>query len=316
MTDNHIAKMIDTTQEIQSSQMHPLVNAAIKSGEIDTEKLSKLMDLQERWERNEAKKSYTAAMVQLKAELPSTLERDRTVDYESKRAASCTNYTFTSLAHAMNSVSPHLTQYGFSLSWTPVTKDKLVGVTCRLTHTDGHYEEATLSAAPDTSGAKNPVQAVGSTITYLQRYTALSLLGIATADMRCVDEIKSDESTVDASKNLQAVAWMQEQGIKVKSAEKHIGRKVQQWTGEDLAALREWVKGFREKPQEHPEDIDTDQYSPHQVRVINAAQGLYGNLWESNLKRLSTDNQDPFDWKEANSMNCMYLMQRIEDEAQ
>ncbi len=39
-----------------------------------------------------------------------------------------------------------------------------------------------MEAPADTSGSKNMVQARGSTITYLERYTLCAILGIATAD--------------------------------------------------------------------------------------------------------------------------------------
>jgi len=35
---------------------------------------------------------------------------------------------------------------------------------------------------PDTSGSKNSIQAVGSTVSYLQRYTLYSILGLASKD--------------------------------------------------------------------------------------------------------------------------------------
>jgi hypothetical protein len=40
-----------------------------------------------------------------------------------------------------------------------------------------------LAAAPDASGSKNAIQAIGSTISYLERYTLLALTGLATHDM-------------------------------------------------------------------------------------------------------------------------------------
>lgn len=238
MSDNHIVKQIDVSME--STQMHPLVKAAMRGGEVDTQTLKDLMDLQERWEKNEAKKTYTAAMVQLKSELPATLAKDKKVDFGN------THFSFTTLSSAMNAVSPVLTRYGFSLSWTPITSDRMVSVTCRLTHTDSHFEEATLSATPDMSGSKNPVQAIGSTITYLQRYTALSLLGIATADMKCVDELQSEVSTVDADKNLEAVAYMHTKGIEIKDAEDLVQRDLKSWTTEDLATIKAWIQKERD----------------------------------------------------------------------
>jgi hypothetical protein len=43
----------------------------------------------------------------------------------------------------------------------------------------GHSERTTLSATADTSGSKNSIQAIGSTVTYLQRYTLLAAVGLA-----------------------------------------------------------------------------------------------------------------------------------------
>ena len=57
----------------------------------------------------------------------------------------------------------------------------MVRVTCIVSHQDGHTEETTLSAPADTSGAKNAHQAIGSAVTYLQRYTLKLALGLAAA---------------------------------------------------------------------------------------------------------------------------------------
>jgi hypothetical protein len=233
MTDNHIIKAPEMA--IQQEKMHPLVNAAMRGGEIDPETLSRLMDLQERWEASEAKKAFTQAMVELKANLPSVLDRDRLVNFGK------TKFSFTTLAHAMEAISPHLTRFGFSLSW-PVAVGKNISVTCRLTHTDGHYEETTMMAPADNSGSKNAVQAIGSTVSYLQRYTALSLLGIATADMKCADDQELDSDTVDVEANLKAIAYMQSVGISPKDAEEHVQRDVKSWTSSDLKKLRELIK--------------------------------------------------------------------------
>ena len=39
-----------------------------------------------------------------------------------------------------------------------------------------------LSAPPDSSGSKNSIQAIASTLTYLQRYTLLSITGLAASE--------------------------------------------------------------------------------------------------------------------------------------
>ena len=55
-------------------------------------------------------------------------------------------------------------------------------MTCVLSHKSGHYEETTLSGPPDASGSKNAIQAIGSTLTYLQRYSLVQALGLAAGD--------------------------------------------------------------------------------------------------------------------------------------
>src|SRR5690606_38683655 len=56
-----------------------------------------------------------------------------------------------------------------------------VAVTCIVSHAAGHYEENTLSGPRDDSGNKIAIQQVGSTITFLQRYTLKAALGLAAA---------------------------------------------------------------------------------------------------------------------------------------
>ena len=57
--------------------------------------------------------------------------------------------------------------------------------------------------SPDDSGGKNPIQSIGSTITYLERYTILALTGLATKEQD--DDGKSANQTQqpDLSKSSQ-----------------------------------------------------------------------------------------------------------------
>jgi hypothetical protein len=52
-------------------------------------------------------------------------------------------------------------------------------VTCIVSHRDGYSEENSLSAGRDDTGNKNSLQAMGSAITYLQRYALKASLGLA-----------------------------------------------------------------------------------------------------------------------------------------
>lgn len=222
--------------------MSPVVAMGMRmlANNPNPETLRELLAVQKEWEANEARKAYAAALVALKRDLPTVIARDAKVDYQSAKGR--TTYTHASLAGVMDAITEPLTQHGFSLAWTPTTGANGVSVTCRLTHAAGHSEAAMISAPPDTSGSKSPAQAVASTITLLQRYAALSLLGIATADMTEPEHAEPSPDAVDSARNLKAVGWLLKQGRTRVEAEAFIGRSVAEWTTADLEKLKRWAK--------------------------------------------------------------------------
>jgi len=146
----------------------------------DPEFISKMMDLQKKNDEYEAKKAYVKAMADFKAD-PPKIDKDRKVSY--KAGAGTTEYTHASLSNVSEKINFGLSRHGLSASWTTTQTNGSVTVTCKITHSQGHSEETSLTASPDTSGSKNAIQAIGSTISYLERYTLLALTGLATSDM-------------------------------------------------------------------------------------------------------------------------------------
>lgn len=161
------------------------------SQDADVDKLKKLMDLQLRWEESQAQKDYVKAMTDFKKNAPEIL-KDREVDYTTSKGR--TNYRHATLFNVTTTISEALSKYGLSASWKTDHNGK-IKVTCRITHINGHFEETSLSADPDSSGGKNSIQAIGSTVTYLERYTLLALTGLAAKDM---DDDGNSSECVDA----------------------------------------------------------------------------------------------------------------------
>jgi len=156
-----------------------LLDRALSRG-ADMATLEKFMDLQERHERNQARKAFDAAIALAKAEVP-VIRKNRVVDFTGKTGVR-TNYVFEDLAEIARSVDPILSKHGLSYRFrTSSPPNEPVTVTCILSHRDGHAEENTLTAGRDDSGNKNSIQAIGSTITFLQRYTLKAALGLAAA---------------------------------------------------------------------------------------------------------------------------------------
>lgn len=148
---------------------------SVISGGVDPEYLKELLAVQKDWEANEARKAYHVDMAKFK-ENPPQIEKDKTVKYKDVK------YHHASLANVVAKITSELSKHGFSASWSTEQNGNVI-VTCCITHRMGHSERTTLQAPSDTSGSKNAIQAIGSTISYLQRYTLLSATGLATSDM-------------------------------------------------------------------------------------------------------------------------------------
>jgi hypothetical protein len=167
------------TNTLPSNPLEMLAVAQQRGASI--EELQKFMDLQERWEKNEATKAYVAALAAFKAE-PLTITKDKHVVYPNSKGGN-TDYWHATIGNVVSVVGPALSRHGLSYRWKTEQLDGgQIRVTCILTHVQGHSEETSLCSSRDDSGGKNNIQAVGSTVSYLQRYTLLALTGLATHD--------------------------------------------------------------------------------------------------------------------------------------
>jgi hypothetical protein len=145
-----------------------LLQSAVANGNLDL--AEKLMSLQDRWEANQARKAFDEAVSSAKAAIP-PITRNAT-GHNAKKYAD-----FAAIAKV---VDPILGRFGLSYRFRTTQSDR-ISVTCVLSHKAGHSEETTLSGPADTSGSKNAIQAIGSTLTYLQRYSLVQMLGLAAA---------------------------------------------------------------------------------------------------------------------------------------
>jgi len=148
--------------------------------DLDIAKVEKLLELQERYEATAARKAYVAAMSEFKAGDCPTIVKDRRVSFRTQKGG--TEYAHASLAQIVDKCVAALARHGFHHEWSAAQDARGIAVTCRLTHRQGHSETTTLTAGHDTSGTKNAIQAMASTVTYLERYTLLMALGLAPAD--------------------------------------------------------------------------------------------------------------------------------------
>lgn len=155
--------------------MIQILNKALESG-VTPEVMEKLLAVQQRWEAGEAKKAFDKAMAKAKAEIP-VLHKGNEVKFGN------THYQYEDLASIARTIDPILSRHGLGYRWRTDSDAKTTSVTCIVSHELGHSEETKLAAPNDQSGNKNAIQAIGSAVTYLQRYSLKAALGLsASAD--------------------------------------------------------------------------------------------------------------------------------------
>lgn len=167
--------------ELAKTEQTPfaLINLALDKG-LDIEKLSKLFELQERWEKKESEKAFYTAFANFQRDCPK-IKKTKKVNYPTKDSGNV-NYSYAPLAEITDQIRKPLSENGLSYRWEFVEEDKLITCTCIISHLDGYSKESKMSGVKDDSGKKNLIQQSASTHTYLQRYTLIGALGLSSAD--------------------------------------------------------------------------------------------------------------------------------------
>lgn len=186
-----------------------MIDRALATG-ATPETLEKLLALQERWEAGQAKKAFDAAIGAAKAEIPPII-KNKGADFESKRTGTSTSYRYETLPALAKILEPILHKHDLNYRYTSKAEGGQIAVTCIISHVAGHKEETTLQCAPDTTGNKNAVQAIGSATTYLQRYTLKLALGISASDDDDANAV-SDAGAITAEQYQELQALLEKTG--------------------------------------------------------------------------------------------------------
>jgi hypothetical protein len=168
--------------ESSSAKLMGIIEHMGKNPHVQVETLKELLTLKVSFEREEARKDFHAAMAEFNRNIPVIL-KNKHVRYV-KKDGSVVDYWHESLDSVVDAITGALAAVGISKNWPLVQDGAKITVSCVLTHASGHSEtRATLSASPDDSGNKNSIQAIKSTITYLERTTLLAATGTAPKDL-------------------------------------------------------------------------------------------------------------------------------------
>lgn len=174
MTQTAVVERQDNalTPPNESAAILSLIERMATNPDISPERVERFIAMHDGMEAKRAKLAFSNAIAQAKAKIAETPIIKNATGHNSKRYADFSAYAKV--------VDPVLASFGLTYRFRTVQSDK-ISVTCVLTG-HGHEEENTLSGPADASGSKNAIQAIGSTLTYLQRYTLVQALGLAASE--------------------------------------------------------------------------------------------------------------------------------------
>lgn len=156
----------------QSAQMIDMIGRLASDPNSDIDKMERLMVMREKMERREAEIAFNDALSVMMPEIPAIEERGQI-----KNKHGAVQSTYPLWEDVNDVIKPILSKNGFSLNFKTKTKPD-IEVVAVLRHRLGHKDTAEFTAAADTSGSKNSIQGIKSTISYAKRTTADALLNI------------------------------------------------------------------------------------------------------------------------------------------
>lgn len=162
-TENLPADMLAYAQIIERAASNP---------NVDVNKLEKLLDMQERVLSRRAEVAFNGAFAEMQSQLPVIAENGQIKIGNEIRSK------YALFEDINETCKPILKQHGFALTFKTATEKGAATVTGILMHKEGHRESTEITLEADTSGSKNSVQSIGSSISYAKRYCLCALLNI------------------------------------------------------------------------------------------------------------------------------------------
>lgn len=172
---NEVTKMEPQSQEVaahrEADPMVSMIERICMDPSADMQKLERMLELKERHEAQQAKAAFAEAFAKASAAFP-------TIPLNGKGH---NQKPYATLADITRLTRPVLSEHGLALTFSIDVGEQVV-VTAELMHEAGHSKATSIALPRETSGSKNAVQAVGSSQTYGQRYTAQAILGLSLGD--------------------------------------------------------------------------------------------------------------------------------------
>lgn len=188
-------------QEVASPMVSMIERIALDPN-VPIEKLERMLVMQERIQAESAKAAFAGAFAAASSEFPS-------IPLNGKGDK---NKAYALLKDIIQCTRPILSRHGLALSFGVESHPDRVIVTAELMHVAGHTKTTSIELPKDQSGSKNAVQAVGSSQTYGQRYTAQAILGLSLGDDIDDDAQSTSGGKINADEFFQLKNLLEEAG--------------------------------------------------------------------------------------------------------
>lgn len=164
----------------QPRTFHETLVEIARDKNIDVAKMQAVLDMRAQENAREAQIAFDADMAEMQPMLPTIKKTGEIVIREKGTDKVLQRTPFAKWEVIQKVITPIMQRYGFALRHhVGNSDDGRVTVKALLTHKNGHREESPPLTLPyDTTGSKNNVQAIGSSISYGKRYTAAAILNL------------------------------------------------------------------------------------------------------------------------------------------
>jgi len=201
MTKNTAVEIVDEApapQIVNQDQaLLSVIERVAMDPNADIDKLERMLAMKERLDAKNAEAEFATAFARASASFPNIPLRG---EGHNKKP-------YALLKDIMEYTRPALSENGIALSFSIDVSQEVV-VSAILAHRSGHTRTTSIALPRDSSGSKNAVQAIGSSQTYGQRYTAQAILGLSLGE-----DTEDDGQSVGAAETVDA-----EQYIKLRDA--------------------------------------------------------------------------------------------------
>ena len=154
------------------------VAQAVRDPAIDVAKLEALLRMQREIVAEDARVQFNRSLAALSAEIRQ-VERRGVADMGGKGA-----YKFAKREDLDAMLRPLMREHGFAVSFRPVPgPNGNLTIEGELLHVAGHSKTAELTLPPDIGPGRNSLQALGSAITYAERYLTEMLVNVVRCDV-------------------------------------------------------------------------------------------------------------------------------------